>query len=157
MFGVLRSVGISSNPQVRWAAGYRSAPANLSREQLMRGGGYYSKQPAFGGVPRPSPPPDNTAPGQLRPRFIGIAKSFMIPHNVVLEYLCVYFSYLLPQFMCQVAQSGFPACAVSSAYLVQFGWPEHPLSSLTSMSSSQHDDFHDVMIAVIPRPVPSIC
>ncbi|EIE21218.1 hypothetical protein COCSUDRAFT_57128 [Coccomyxa subellipsoidea C-169] len=59
------SVGISANPQVRWAAGYRSAPANLSRDQLMRGGGYYSKQPSarvFNGVPRPNPPPNNTSP-----------------------------------------------------------------------------------------------
>lgn len=61
------AVGISANPQVRWAAGYRSAPANISRDQLMRGGSYYSKQPSarvFNGVPRPTPPPDNTSPGQ---------------------------------------------------------------------------------------------
>lgn len=64
------AVGISANPQVRWAAGYRSAPTNISREQLMRGGHYYSKQPApraFNSVPRPNPPPDNTSPGQCWP------------------------------------------------------------------------------------------
>ncbi|CAL8466148.1 g5684 [Coccomyxa elongata] len=69
------SVGISSNPQVRWAAGYRSAPANLSREQLMGGGGYYSKQPAFGGVPRPAPPPDNTAPVSFAKKAEGVGSN----------------------------------------------------------------------------------